>query len=270
MLPGKRILFLHHSTGRLIWNGGQLKLFPRIARKLFSLIRVKSNPFARVPSLVWQHNRASGTKHLVEELTFPKASPYGWRNYPFDYYNIWVKHAGPSPTLGEPTLEMLTPHYDVIVFKHCFPVSAIQADTHPEIDSEYRSLANYKLQYRALRDKLRQFSSTQFIIWTNPALVKSRTTEEEARRGQEFARWVVEEWDAPDDNIFLWDFHGLETEGDLYLQEKFAQSATDSHPNQRFCTEASRLFVQRVLDVAQSNGRHTDLQGLHSAGSTTP
>jgi hypothetical protein len=264
MLPGKRILFLHHSTGRLLWNGGRRKLLPRIARKLLSLVRVKINRFGLVPSLVRRHNRAWGTGHLLEELTFPKANPYGWRNYPFDYYNIWVKHAGPSPFLGEPTLEMLTPHYDVIVFKHCFPVSAIQPDANPQIDSEYRSLANYKLQYRALRHKLHQFSATRFIVWTNPALVKSRTTQDEAKRGQEFARWVIDEWDAPADNIFLWDFHGLETEGQIYLQDKFAQSATDSHPNQRFCGQAARLFVQRVLDVAQSNGTQTDRRGVPS------
>ena len=38
-------------------------------------------------------------------MAFPKASPYGWHNYPYDYYDIWVKHAGNEPYMEEPSME---------------------------------------------------------------------------------------------------------------------------------------------------------------------
>ncbi len=40
----------------------------------------------------------------LEEVAFPKSKPYGWNNYPYDYYNIWVNNAGPKPFMKEPTL----------------------------------------------------------------------------------------------------------------------------------------------------------------------
>ena len=63
---------------------------------------------AKLPSLFEKYNKENNKNYLIKEMTFPKASPYGWHNYPYDYYNIWVKHAGNEPYMEEPTLEMLT------------------------------------------------------------------------------------------------------------------------------------------------------------------
>jgi hypothetical protein len=257
-----RIIFLHHSTGEIIWNGGTPKLSSRIIKKLNSVLGWNIPKRALLSSLLAQHNARFGTRHSLEEQTFPKARPYGWRNYPFDYYNIWVKHAGPKPFLEEPTLEMLTPKYDVVVFKHCFPVSNIQPENGPsDLNGEYRSLANYKRQYLALREKFHQFPATKFIVWTGAAQVKLRTSEAEAKRTREFVEWVINEWDLPDDNIFVWDFFQLQTEGQLYFQPKFAFSEENSHPNAVFSNSAARLFFQRLVDVVESNGSNTSLTG---------
>jgi hypothetical protein len=258
---GIRILFLHHSTGQIIWNGGKSGLIFRITGKINTILGRK-NKKALIPSLFFEHNKQFGTNYDIEDLIFPKANPYGWHNYPFDYYNIWVKNAGTDPFLEEPTLEILTKEYQVIIFKHCFPVSNIQTDKDSsDINSAYRSLANYKLQYIALRDKLHQFPSTKFIIWTGAALVKSQTNDEKAKRAREFFNWVINEWDLPNDNIYLWDFYSLQTEGQLYFQEKFSQSETNSHPNAVFSDFAARLLFNRIIDVIESGGSNTELTG---------
>ncbi len=128
---------------------------------------------AKLPSLFEKYNKENNKNYLIKEMTFPKASPYGWHNYPYDYYDIWVKNAGNQPYMEEPTLEMLTKQYQVIIFKHCYPVSNIQADKDSaDINSDYKSMANYKLQYAALRDKLHEFPGTKFIVWTGAAQVK--------------------------------------------------------------------------------------------------
>jgi hypothetical protein len=215
-----------------------------------------------LPLLFEQHNKERHKDYRLEEATFPKSAPYGWHNYPYDYYNIWVKHAGLGPFMGEPTLEMLTQKYQVVIFKHCFPVSNIQADSRsPDISSDYKSLANYKLQYLALRDKLHGFPDTAFILFTGAAQVKSQIQEEEAKRAREFFEWVVHVWDLPGDNIFLWDLYQLQTEGGIYCNDSYARSAADSHPNGEFAARTVRLLFNRIVDIAEHKGASTKLTG---------
>ncbi len=69
------------------------------------------------------------------------------------------------------------------------------------------------------------------------------------------------EWDEPSDNIYLWDFYELETEGGLYLKDEYAASPTNSHPNKKFSAQVAPLFCQRVVDVIKNDGTKTDLTG---------
>lgn len=237
-----RILFLHHSTGECVWNGGVAEWFAA-------------------------YNAAHGTTYAIGEQAFPKESPYGWENFPYDYWNIWVEHAGPKSFRDEPTLEMLTPKYDVIVLKHCFPVSNIEADTgQPDVRSSDKRLESYKLQYAALKQKMRTFPQVKFVVWTGAALVQNETDEESAQRAQAFFDWVRKDWDEKGDNIFLWDFRQLETEGGLYLLPAYA--AGDSHPNEEFSRRVAPLFAQRVVDVIEGRGDSGSLMGEGTAEAT--
>jgi len=220
-----RIILLHHSTGRCVWNGGVEQWFAA-------------------------YNAQHRTNYRISEVEFPKREPYGWKNYPWDYWNIWVNHAGDMPFMEEPTLEMLTKDYDVIVFKHCFPVSAVQADTGTgDIADETKTLANYKLQYEALKAKLHEFEETRFVVWTSAALVGARTDPEQAQRSKDFVEWVKNQWGQGNDNIFVWDFHQLETEGGLYLKSEYAEGETNSHPNETFCRQAAGRLCQRIIEA---------------------
>ena len=236
MSRNARIILLHHSTGNCIWKGG-------------------------VPEWFEKYNAENGAQYRIEERAFPQKEPYGWKNYPYDYWNIWVKNAGDAPFQGEPTLEMLTPDYDVIVFKHCYPVSQIQEDGTPDIESEEKTLANYKLQYTALREKLLQFPDTRFVVWTGAALVKEKTTEENGRRAMEFFEWVKNEWDQPDDNIYVWDFFALETEGGPFLLDAYSSGPGNSHPSEAFSQKCAPLFSQRIVDVIEGKGDTGSLTG---------
>ncbi|MCD4723238.1 MAG: hypothetical protein K8R63_00240, partial [Bacteroidales bacterium] len=209
-----------------------------------------------------EYNKENDTNYAIREKNFPKSSPYGWNNYPFDYYNIWVKNAGEEPFKEEPTLEMLTKDYQVIIFKHCFPVSNIQADLDsPDINSDIMTLSNYKLQYSALRDKLHEFPDTKFIIWTGAAEVEAVISEDEALRAKEFFGWVTDQWDLPGDNIYIWDLYSLQTEGGLYFKDEYAASPRDSHPNEEFAGRVVNLLFNRIIDVIDNNGNGTLLNG---------
>ena len=224
-----KILFLHHSTGEVIWKGG-------------------------VPAWFTSYNSQHGTNYQSTEQAFPKNDPYGWNNYPYDYWNIWVKHAGAKAYQNEPTLEMLTSQYDVIVWKHCFPVSNVKADTgRPDVASSDKRLENYKLQYEALKQKMRSFPKTRFVVWTSSALIKSATNEAEADRSRAFVDWVRGTWDERGDNIYVWDFWQLETEGGRYLAPGNA-SGGDSHPSGTFAKRVAPQFAQRVVDTIEGRG----------------
>jgi len=225
-----KIIFLHHSTGNNIWKGG-------------------------VPQWVEKYNAEHGTDYRITERNFPSGDPYKWKNYPFDYWNIWVKHAGNEPYMEEPTLEILTRQYDVIIFKHCYPVSNILEDTgSPDINSEDKRIENYVLQYEALKTKLRSYPEKKFIVWTGAALVEKNTSEENARRARKFFDWVKSEWDEPGDNIYVWDLFDLETEGGLYLKNEYAAAPDNSHPNETFAQKVAPLFARRIVDVIEARG----------------
>ena len=230
MSSSAKVIYLHHSTGGVIWDGG-------------------------VEASIANYNTEHGTDYSITHLEFPKSSPYGWNNYPYDYWNIWVNHAGTSAYKKEPTLEILTQTYDVIVWKHCFPVSNVAADTgSPDITSSVKSEENYKLQYNALKAKMHEFPNKRFIVWTGAALVESTTNAAEAERARGFANWVKTTWDEPGDNIYVWDFRDLETGGGLYLLPENAASTSDSHPNPTFAASAAPLIGQRIIDVIEGRG----------------
>lgn len=239
--PMKKIVFLHHSTGYSIWTGKTNRYIYKITGQ------------GDVQRYFKKHNSKNKTGYAISDQFFPKKEPYGWNNYPFDYYNIWVKNAGDNPYLEEPTLEILTKDFDVIIFKHCFPVSNIKEDSgSPDIDSPVKSIENFRLQYDALKAKMHQFPENKFIVWTAAANTQKRMSGDEAARTRQFRDWVVNEWDEKGDNIFVWDFYELETEGGLYLAEKNAYSPDNSHPGKEFSARVAPLFGQFIIDVIES------------------
>lgn len=231
-----RGIFLHHSTGGVVWNGGVADWFTT-------------------------YNDQNQTNYSLTEYAYPHG-PYPWDNYPYDYWHIWVENAGETAFDGQETLEILTAEYDFIVFKHCYPASDVLADIpDPDISSSRKSLENYKLQYFALRDKLHSFPDTVFILWTGAARVEASTNPDNAARARDFFHWVKNTWDTPGDNIFIWDFQQLETEGGLYLLPNYASSTSNSHPNSSFAAQVAPLFGQRVVDVIQGLGDQRSITG---------
>jgi hypothetical protein len=253
-----RIIFLHHSVGEVVWGGG-------------------------VPQFIQSWNTAHGTSYDITELNYPttagghtrlrKLLParifnklirnhYPWENQPYDYWNLWIAHTGENHDRSEMNLDDLVMSYDVIVFKHCYPISNVQAgDGTPSLSSPKKTLANYKLQYEALKARLHQFPKTRFIIWTGPALTQAITTPEEAERAREFANWVKGTWDEKGDNIFVWDFRELETDGGLYLKSENALSPQDPYPTKELAAKIAPLMGRRIVDVIEGRGDSSSLTG---------
>ncbi|HEX3047629.1 MAG TPA: hypothetical protein VHY08_22950 [Bacillota bacterium] len=217
-----RLIFLLHSTGGNLWNDGG------------------------VVSWFDQYNIDHGTGYSVEEQWYSRAG-----NYPYDFWYDWCH---------EDNLDGLASQYQVIVWKHCFPVSQIEESSAPgDVASEQKTIANYKLQYNALKAKMRSFSNNIFIVWTGAVCKQGEIDVGQAQRTKDFFDWVRSTWDESGDNIFLWDFYYWETDGtSLYLKDEYA---TDSHPNTAFNQRVAPYFCRRVVNVIQGNGDTTSIQG---------
>jgi len=230
------IIFLHHSTGGVIWNGG-------------------------VATAITTYNAVHNKEYSITELAYPDA-PYPWANYPYDYWHLWVEDGGRATAEGVATLASFTSSYNVVVFKHCFPVSGIGPDSgNPDISSESKTIENYKLQYEGLKTRLHEFPNNRFVIWTGAALVASASTAESGQRARRFFTWVKDEWDEPGDNIFVWDFYELETQGDNFLLDRLSAGSGNSHPNSTFARVVAPDFVQRLIDVIEGRGETGSLTG---------
>jgi hypothetical protein len=232
-----RVAYLHHSTGGNVWAAG-------------------------VPQAIQAWNASNGKSYAITEITYPStAGGYPWANYPYDYWNLWVNHRGASRDRGELNLDDLAA-YDVIVWKHCFPVSAIGPDgTAPSVASPEQTRANYELQYAALKARMRELPGKRFVVWTGAALVGGATDPASAERARQFFGWVKDTWDEPGDNVYVWDFHQLETGGGLYLLPGNAASTTDSHPNATFSAAVAPLVARRIVDVIEGRGDTGSLTG---------
>ena len=238
-----KIIFLHHSTGWGVYSGGD------------------------VPGWFANYNSAHGTSYQMNERSYPD-SPYPWANYPYDYWNLWVHGACDSGNINIECMNTLTQKYDVIIFKHCFPGADLLADTgSPDVGSDTKSLENYKLQYRALRDLMGQYPHNIFIVWTLVPLHRNATTAANAGRAKMFVDWVKNDFLTEDgtrhSNIFIFDFWGLAAGSDNFLKYAYEGSHTgsDSHPNQLANQTIGPLFSQAVVD---------DINSFYSAIDTTP
>jgi hypothetical protein len=120
----------------------------------------------------------------------------------------------------------------------------------PDINSEEKRLENYKLQYTALKNKMHEFPNNRFIVWTPAVHVKNNLSLSEAQRTRDLHNWLLNDWDEKGDNIFLWDFYSYETDGGMFLSDKYATSFRDSHPNKQFSSLMAPIFAKFIIDVA--------------------
>ena len=142
----------------------------------------------------------------------------------------------------------------------------------PNIASSTKSLENYKLQYRALRDLMDGYPDNRFIVWTLAPLHRLATNAETAQRARQFVDWVNTEWLTEDgqthDNIFLFDFWGQAAESDpnpqngqvntLKYEYEKSHSGSDSHPNQLANETIGPIFAQFIVDTIEHSGSADD------------
>jgi len=234
-----QIVFLHHSTGAGVYGKGG------------------------VAQWINEYNSSHGTHITITERSYPN-KPYPWKNYPYDYWNLWINGQCSSQP-GVECLSSLAKKYDIIIFKHCFPGAAIRADGKTAISSDVKTLTNYKAQYRALRNLMDGYKATQFVFWTLAPLHRNATNPADAARAKQFVDWVTRDFLAEDGkshpNIHIFDFWSIVAEGSTssgqgqvntlkYAYEK-DHNGKDSHPNDAANRAAGQQFAKFIVALAR-------------------
>lgn len=253
-MQGQSAVFLHHSTGEGVFVEGN------------------------VASWINNYNSSNGTNYKITARPYPDL-PYPWENYPYDYWNLWLNNQCNAINANIQCLSNILQSYDIVIFKHCFPGAGIAPDNAtPAVNSSLKTIANYKLQYRALRGLMDQYPNKKFIIWTLAPLHRLETTTEEAARAREFVTWVKSTWLSEDGkahpNIYIFDFYNLVAESNpnpvngkvncLKYEYEKSHTVVDSHPNLNANQTVGPQFAQFIVNTFKSQPTGINNYAEHS------
>ncbi len=232
-----KAIFLHHSTGGAVFEGGN------------------------VTQWITDYNTQHSTNYSATELAYPN-DPWGWENYPYDFWKLWVGGSCDNNLSNIQCFDKLCQDYELIIFKHCFPGAGIGEDSGiGDVASAEKTLANYQLQYRALLALFDQYPNNKIMVWTLAPLHRNATDAGQAARAAQFAYWVKNTWLTEDGkshpNVFIFDFFGLAAEQSatpanglqycLKYDYEGDHNGNDSHPNNAANQLIGPLFAEQVV-----------------------
>jgi hypothetical protein len=242
-------IFLHHSTGGYVYSEGG------------------------VAAWINDYNDGNGTDYYLKQFSYPN-TPWPWNNYPYDYWKLWIDGSCDNSQSGIECLESIASKYELVILKHCFPGAGIlEPDDNPDVTSSKKTFENYKLQYRALRDKMDDMPNTKFMFWTLAPLHRLSTSPEQAQRANEFVEWVKNDFLTEDEeehpNIYIFDFFGLVAELSatpengvqycLKYEYEDKHDNGDSHPNVDANEYAGPIFARAVVNALADTNQITDV-----------
>jgi hypothetical protein len=224
----RNVVFLHHSVGtNLIEQGGVRELFTSAGYQFWD------------QGYNWQQLRDPDGRTTGYAYTVPddNTDPDG------------LAHVFSQPAYGLPlnTLSGLLQH-EVILYKSCFPASAIGTDD---------DLEKSKADYRHMLGTIDQQPDKLFILLTQPPLIPRETSPAQAARARALAGWLMsEEFRQGRANLVTFDLFGLLAEGDAaapdYNMLRAAyRTDVDSHPTEVANRAIAPQLVQFVTQAIE-------------------
>ena len=70
--PEMKIIFLHHSTGEVIWQGDRDNMVYNIIGRISSRAAEILRPKGLLPSLIEKHNKQNEINYSINAISFPK------------------------------------------------------------------------------------------------------------------------------------------------------------------------------------------------------
>lgn len=227
-----KILFIHHSTGRL------LLLFGKVRK----LLKEKASNIE-----LWDHSYNLDSVKLLSYLfgflTFKTGLSDEEGKMTGKDFNIVISNNSPkeyaeifSRDKDDFRLKNIL-SFDVVVFKNCFPTTKIETK---------EKLEKYKRYYSKIFESVPKFNN-KFVVFTPPPLRKEKTYPDWAENARSLSEFIEVE-SKKYSNIFCFDFFDLladkDGENKNMLKRDYCNFLSiDSHPNIRANKEVGRIFV---------------------------
>jgi len=225
------VIFLHHSTGSNLIAEGNVR--PRLTELGYQfwdhgfnqggLVRPDGTPAGagyRIPGAMGRGN--TDVDGLAGLFSQPVTDP------PSNAFSRLLQH-------------------EVIVFKSCFPNSAIKSD---------RMREDFQAWYLDIRDVVDQHPDRIFILVTSPPLHPLATNPDEAARARTIADWLKSDaYLEGHANLFVFDFFDLLADPETNtLRAEYQPDADDSnsHPNRLANETIGPLFVGFIHEAVQT------------------
>lgn len=198
-----QIIFMHHSTGAGVMNDGDVR--PALTNLGYEFWDHDYNE--------WGLSGPSGDSVGVNwDVPGDNTDPDGW-------YDIF------SQPITDPPINTLSQmlEFDIIIFKSCFPASAIYDED---------MFQAYQHYYLGIRDVIDYYPDKLFIPWTTPPLVPNETNADQAARARRWAEYLTsDEYLGGRHNIAVFDFFTLMADEEGFLRADYRTDEWDSHPN---------------------------------------
>lgn len=234
---GKRILFIHHSTGGNLIKEGNLRAEIKKLDPNIEFWDHNYNLFPVFTMLLANNTHLKGLSNAQGEVTGTDYNIIVSNNSPKEYADIFSRD--PS----DPTLKAIL-SYDVIAFKNCYPTTRIVSDQQLEDDKKY---------YQIIRDSLIKYPEKQFVLLTPPPARKETTNAENAKRAKKLVEWLnSDEFIKGTTNMHIFDFYKLLADDNGMLRGEYQRLLPwDSHPNQKANLEVSPMFAQYLVKLSE-------------------
>jgi hypothetical protein len=225
------LIFLHHSTGRLLIEQGDVRPLLDDSGYRFwdhgynqqGLIQPNGTPTGASYHIPGNQGRGdTDVGGLAELFSLPVTDP------PSNAFSRLLQH-------------------EVIIVKSCFPNSAIKSD---------KMQAQFQTWYLQMRDVMDQHPNRIFIIVTSPPLHPLATNADEASRARAIANWLQSnDYVVGHPNVFVFDFFDLLADpatNTLRAEYQVSPDERDSHPNRLANETIGPLFVSFVDETVRT------------------
>lgn len=234
---GKRILFIHHSTGGNLIKEGDLRGEIKRLNSTLEFWDHSYNLYEVFPILLANVTHHKGLSNYKGDITGIDYNINLSNNSPKEYAELFSRDTSDS------TLKLIL-SYDVIAFKNCYPTTKLKND------EQLNSYFNY---YNQIKERLMKYETKQFLILTPPPLRKETTTPENAKRAIRLAQGLCSKEflnDIP--NISSFDLFSLLSDEFGFLRKDYTRLLPfDSHPNKKANRSVAPIFAQKIVEVAR-------------------
>ena len=232
---GKKVLFIHHSTGgNLIIQGNLRDEINRLDSQV-EFWDHSYNLYKFFPLLLAKFTHHKGLTNPKGQITGKDYNIVLSNNSPKEYADIFSRSA------NDTTLRSIL-NYDVIAFKNCYPTTKITSEA---------LLSNHIKYFKTIRNSLKKYHAKQFILVTPPPLRQEATTLRNAKRAKRLVQWLTSRAFTKDTpNIHVFDLFSLLADKSGFLKKKYTRLLPfDSHPNKTANMEVGPYFARKIVEA---------------------